>query len=133
MLSNKDKLLKYIMIMTPPARIFTLRFISSLALSLIMLTAFARSDTLIAPFFEGLGDHHHKITTDSERARKYFDQGLILAYGFNHAEAHRSFMKVVEIDPECAMGYWGAAWVLGPNINAAMDPANVPEVCYSTG
>ena len=80
-----------------------------------------------APLFEGLGDHHHPITTDSERAQRYFEQGLILAFGFNHAEAHRSFMQAADLDPECAMCWWGAAWVLGPNINAAMDPARASE------
>jgi len=80
-----------------------------------------------APLFEGLGNHHHPVTTDSERAQRYFDQGLVLAFGFNHAEAYRSFRQAAEIDPECAMAWWGAAWVLGPNINGAMDPAQVPR------
>ncbi|KPV41949.1 hypothetical protein AN478_00095 [Thiohalorhabdus denitrificans] len=80
-----------------------------------------------APLFEGLGDHHHAVTTDSESAQRYFDQGLILAFGFNHAEAYRSFRQAAELDPDCAMAWWGAAWVLGPNINAAMDPAQAPE------
>ncbi len=80
-----------------------------------------------APLLEGLGDHHHPVTTDNDLAQRYFDQGLILAFGFNHGEAHRSFMQAAEIDPDCAMAWWGAALVLGPNINAAMDPADVPE------
>jgi tetratricopeptide (TPR) repeat protein len=80
-----------------------------------------------APLLAGLGDHNHPVTTDSEQAQRYFDQGLILAFGFNHAEAYRSFRQAAEIDPDCAMAWWGAAWVLGPNINAAMDPAQVPR------
>lgn len=80
-----------------------------------------------APLLEGLGDHHHEITTDSSEAQRYFDQGLVLAFGFNHGEAHRSFMQAAQIDPDCAMCWWGAAWVLGPNINTAMDPERVPE------
>lgn len=80
-----------------------------------------------APLFENLGDHHHPVTSSSEKAQRYFDQGLILAFGFNHAEAHRSFMQAARIDPDCAMAWWGAALVLGPNINAAMDPANAPK------
>lgn len=79
-----------------------------------------------APLIEGLGDHHHEVTTDSDEAQRYFDQGLILAFGFNHGEAHRSFMQAAQIDPGCAMCWWGAAWVLGPNINTAMDPEMVP-------
>ena len=47
----------------------------------------------IAPVLEGLGDHHHPITTTSERAQSFFDQGLRLTYGFNHSEALRSFKE----------------------------------------
>ena len=77
--------------------------------------------------FQGLGDTHHEVSTRSPRAQKYFDQGLVLAFGFNHREAGRSFLEAARLDPQCAMCYWGAAWVLGPNINAPMDPADAPE------
>jgi len=79
----------------------------------------------IAPLLSGMGDHHHAITTDDAMAQRFFDQGLALAYGFNHKEAERSFREVARLDPECAMAYWGIALVLGPNINAAMDEAEV--------
>ncbi|MFP4390767.1 MAG: hypothetical protein ACLFPR_17715, partial [Desulfococcaceae bacterium] len=69
-----------------------------------------------APLFEGLGDHRHPAATDSKRTQRYFDQGLVLGFGFNHAEAHRSFLQAAEIDPDRAMAWWGAAWVPGPNI-----------------
>lgn len=80
-----------------------------------------------APLLEGLGDHHHEIRTRSDLAQTYFDQGLILSYGFNHAEAARSFREATRHDPECAMCWWGLALVLGPNINAPMDPESNPE------
>lgn len=57
----------------------------------------------------------------SPMARQYFDQGLALAYGFNHRAAIRSFQNAREIDPECAMCWWGEAMANGPNINAGMD------------
>lgn len=41
--------------------------------------------------FDNLGEHHYPISTSSPLAQRYFDQGLILSYGFNHAEAARSF------------------------------------------
>lgn len=72
--------------------------------------------------FDGLGDHHHAITTASPLAQRYFDQGLILTYGFNHDAAIRSFEEAARIDPECAMCFWGIAYALGPNINAPMGP-----------
>lgn len=75
----------------------------------------------IAPLFEGLGNLSYKISTDNELAQKYFNQGLILAYGFNHAEAARSFYYATKLDPECAMCYWAYAYVLGPNYNAGME------------
>jgi hypothetical protein len=76
------------------------------------------------PLFEGLGDLHFPITTASETAQRYFDQGLALAFAFNHAAADFAFTEATMHDPDCAMCYWGSALVLGPNVNAAMDPAN---------
>ena len=80
-----------------------------------------------APLFNNLGNHHHPISTNSKLAQRFFDQGLILAYGFNHAEAARSFKEAARLDPNCAMCYWGMALVKGPNINAAMEKEAVPE------
>lgn len=84
------------------------------------------SDPAPAPLFAELGDFHHEIETDVPLAQTYFDQGMILAFGFNHAEAARSFREAQRLDPDCAMCYWGEALVLGPNINAAMPDENVP-------
>lgn len=81
------------------------------------------------PLLEGLGDHHRAVTTSSEFAQRYFDQGLRLVFAFNHPEALVAFREARRIDPDCAMCFWGEAWVLGPNINAPMDPeAVVPAV-----
>jgi len=76
----------------------------------------------IAPVLEGVGEHHHKITTNSDRAQFFFDQGLKLTYAFNHREALRSFKEAARLDPDCAMAYWGWALVLGPNLNLPMSP-----------
>jgi tetratricopeptide (TPR) repeat protein len=70
-----------------------------------------------APLFDGMGSHHHPITTKDPDAQKYFDQGLIIDFAFNHAESVRSFRAAQRLDPECAMCYWGEALALGPNIN----------------
>lgn len=70
-----------------------------------------------APLFEGMGDHQRAITTSSPEAQRYFDQGMVLAFGFNHAEAIRSFRAAQRLDDQCAMCYWGEALVTGPNIN----------------
>ncbi|WNM57703.1 tetratricopeptide repeat protein [Candidatus Nitrospira allomarina] len=76
---------------------------------------------------EGLGSHHFPISSNGAMVQRYFDQGLILSFGFNHAEAARSFRESQKRDPDCAMCYWGEALVLGPNINAPMDPSVVPQ------
>jgi tetratricopeptide (TPR) repeat protein len=80
-------------------------------------SAFADIDP---PLWDGLGSLTYKITTASPQAQSYFDQGLRLAYAFNHAEAQRSFRKAEKLDPHCAMCFWGEALVLGPNINQPM-------------
>jgi tetratricopeptide (TPR) repeat protein len=74
------------------------------------------------PLYADLGALHVPISTGSRQAQAYFDQGMRLTYGFNHAEAARAFRAAQQLDPRCAMCYWGEALVLGPNINAPMFP-----------
>ena len=78
-----------------------------------------------APLFNDLGDFARPIEA-AGLAPRYFTQGLVLAYGFNHAEAHRSFKEASAQDPSCAICAWGEALVLGPNINKPMDPEDAP-------
>jgi tetratricopeptide (TPR) repeat protein len=77
-----------------------------------------------APLFSGLEGIDFKISTTSKEAQKYFNQGLMLSYGFNHAEAARSFFEATKLDSACAMAHWGFAYVLGPNYNAGMEDDN---------
>ena len=77
-----------------------------------------------APLFDSLGNIHFPITTRNREVQRYFDQGLMLAVGFNHAEAARSFYEATRLDSTCAMAYWGFSYVLGPNYNAGMEPDN---------
>jgi tetratricopeptide (TPR) repeat protein len=81
----------------------------------------------LAALLNGMGSTHHPISTKVPEAQTYFNQGLVLAYAFNHAEAHRSFLEATRLDPECAMCFWGAAWVLGPNYNRPMLPDAAPQ------
>jgi Tfp pilus assembly protein PilF len=76
------------------------------------------------PLMAGLGATSMKITTANPKAQAYFDQGLRMLHGFNHAEAAKAFREAQRLDPQCAMCFWGEAFALGPNINAPMDPAN---------
>jgi tetratricopeptide (TPR) repeat protein len=77
-----------------------------------------------APLFSGLGGIHFPVSTKSAKAQQYFDQGLMLSFGFNHAEAARSFYEATRQDSTCAMCWWGFAFVLGPNYNAGMEKDN---------
>jgi len=70
-----------------------------------------------APLFDGMGNHHHPINTANPDAQRYFNQGLVIDFAFNHAESVRSFRAAQTLDPNCAMCYWGEALALGPNIN----------------
>lgn len=73
------------------------------------------------PLYEDLGNYHYQITTSVPLAQQYFDQGLRLYYAFNHAEAIRAFRMAQDLDPSCAMCWWGEALAWGPNINLPMD------------
>ncbi|MEQ8858826.1 MAG: hypothetical protein RIC56_09275 [Pseudomonadales bacterium] len=90
----------------------------------------ALEDDWRQPLFEGLGDLNLPITTNSETAQRYFNQGLGLAFAFNHAAADFAFNEAAMHDPNCAMCYWGSALVLGPNVNAAMDPGNAERAYH---
>ena len=57
------------------------------------------------------------ITCENDETRKMF----ILAYGhmlnYNHEEAIACFQKCTELDPKCAMAWWGIAYCLSSNYN----------------
>jgi tetratricopeptide (TPR) repeat protein len=81
------------------------------------------------PLWDNLGTLAYDVSTSSAEAQAYFNQGLRQAANFNHAEARRAFRMAQKLDPNCAMCFAGEALVLGPNINAPMDPAaNQPAV-----
>lgn len=92
----------------------------NLRLTAALLAATTTADTPI-PLYPDLSAPRFRVTTTSAEAQRYFDQGLTLAYGFNHAGAVRSFRSAQRLDPQCAMCWWGEALALGPNINAPMD------------
>lgn len=77
-----------------------------------------------ANLLDGLGSHRFPVTSSHPEVQRWFDQGLMLTFGFNHDAAERSFLKAAELDPACAMCWWGASLVLGPHVNAGMDPAD---------
>ena len=80
----------------------------------------------LAPRLQNLGTNTFPVTTKSAHAQRFMNQGMNLAYAFNHAEARRAFREAARLDPNLAMAHWGQALVLGPNINAAMEPNEEP-------
>jgi tetratricopeptide (TPR) repeat protein len=81
----------------------------------------------LAPRLQNLGSHVFPVSTQNEDAQKFINQGMNLAYSFNHAEARRAFREAARLDPTLAMAYWGQALVLGPNINAMMESSEEPH------
>jgi tetratricopeptide (TPR) repeat protein len=83
------------------------------------------------PDYFDLGSYHRPVTTASAEAQRWFDRGLLWCYSFNHEEAIRCFRQAVELDPDCAMAYWGIAYAVGPNYNKpweAFGPEELEQV-----
>lgn len=93
--------------------------LSLLPFAAAALLSAAPADTV--PLLKGLGTYSRAVTVKVPAAQRYFRQGLVLAYGFNHAEAIRAYAEGERLDPSCAMCAWGIAYAMGPNINATMD------------
>jgi tetratricopeptide (TPR) repeat protein len=72
-----------------------------------------------APLLEHIGNLHHPVKTKNQLAQRYFDQGLMMLYAFNHMESERSFRSAAAVDPHLAMAWWGVAMAVGPNLNDA--------------
>ena len=97
----------------------------------VLATAAAAGEPESVPLFEGLGDHHRKVATTSERAQRYFDQGLTWTHAFNHDEAIRSFAEAARLDPDCAMAWWGIAYCHGPHINNPVVPPERSKAAWA--
>ena len=69
------------------------------------------------PLLPGWGNYGWKISTASDSAQVYFNQGLNMYYAFHIIESRASFDKATRFDPNCAMAWWGKALAFGPNIN----------------
>ncbi len=81
-----------------------------------------------APLLDGLDGYTHAVETGHQLAARYFNQGMMLVYGFNPEEAMRSFEAAVALDPGFASAWWGLAWAIGPNINTDLNPRHEPRL-----
>lgn len=94
--------------------------------------ALAEETAVRVPLFEGLGIHGRKVATASADAQTYFNQGLAYLFAFNHDESRRAFRQATELDPQCAMAWWGVAISRGPHINnPILPPEQVKEAVES--
>jgi len=116
---------------TPPVRTRgrALRVAFGLAVvALVFCAAGARAVAATAPLLDGMGPDRSPVASRIPLAQRYFHQGMVLTWGFNPAEAARSFAAAAEIDPRCALCHWGIAWASGPSINADMTPDDAARV-----
>ena len=72
----------------------------------------------LAILVPGSGDYSRPISTDSQEAQAFFDQGLRLAWGFYFPESIASYQEAARLDPDHPMPYWGMAHAMGPNPNS---------------
>ncbi|WP_419167936.1 tetratricopeptide repeat protein [Candidatus Palauibacter sp.] len=81
-------------------------------------------DGTSTPLYGNLGPHTRAVSTQSEKAQAYFNEGLLFMYAFGTSIAEKSFRASRVEDPECASCYWGEAWSLAPYLNGGMSPGN---------
>jgi tetratricopeptide (TPR) repeat protein len=98
------------------------RFLSSVLVAVTVGLGSVVTLSATEPVFDGLGSYSRPVTTESAKARRYFNQGLGFYHGFNHGAAIRAFKEAARLDPKCAMAHWGIALANGPHINFPMVP-----------
>ena len=91
----------------------------------------AASGTARAPLVDGSGTYSRPISTASEAAQKFFDQGLRFTWGFYFPEAIASHQEAARHDPDHPMPYWGMAHAMGPNPNSRY--ARLPDDPHGEG
>ena len=103
------------------------KLVPILLMFVLAACATQQSDTLKKTAAEPR-DFFFAIKTEDPEVQRLFERGVVLTYGFNHQEAHNVYMHAAAQDSDCAMCYWGAALVLGPNINKPMDPRKMSRL-----
>lgn len=88
---------------------------------LLILVSVLSAEEKPVQLHPGMGVYHHAIETGNPEAQKFFNQGLVLLYGFNRYEAFRSFVKAAQLDPQAPMPKWGMAVAQAPHINMDLD------------
>jgi tetratricopeptide (TPR) repeat protein len=63
------------------------------------------------PLRPGVGNSHEKVSTSSEEAQAFYDQGLNYLESYVWIEASRSFHQALRLDPGLAMAHLGLSYV----------------------
>jgi len=84
------------------------------------------------PPVPGAGTYKWKISTKSDSAQFYFNQGINMYYSFHIIEAMASFKKAAKFDENSPMLLWAQALTYGPNINDFGYTAS-PEALSASG
>ena len=69
---------------------------------------------------EALGSYRWPIATANPEAQAFFDQGMQLRWAYNMPESIASMVRARELDPSCAMCFWGEALSRGSFLNGGM-------------
>ncbi len=88
-------------------------------------------DEPLAIIIPGGGTYSYPISTDSEEAQAFFDQGLRMAWSFYFPESIASYQEASRLDPDHPMPYWGMAHAIGPNPNSRYQ--GLPDDPQGTG
>ena len=80
----------------------------------------AKPGTPIQLVPEALGTYEWQISTDSPEAQAFFNQGMQLRWAYNMPESVASMVRARELDPTCAMCFWGEAFSRGSFLNGGM-------------
>ena len=80
---------------------------------------------LAAPpkLFDGLGNLSHPVSTRNPLAQSYYEQGLRCFHSYVTPAAGQAFQRAANLDPSCAMAYWGLSLAPSGGIKA-LDAAN---------
>ena len=106
--------------------------VTAMQLAALSTTAVAQSsDEPLAILVPGGGTYSRPITTDSDLAQQFFDQGLRMAWSFYFPESIASYQEATRLDPDSPMPYFGLAHAAGPNPNSRY--AGMPDDPQDTG
>ena len=90
-------------------------------------SVFERYSEPIGIYRTGLGNFTKPMSSTSQEAQAFFDQGFQMMYAFAKAEAVRSFRESWKRDADCAICYWGEAWAWGSYLNSPMNAEEAPH------